>query len=90
MRQPELLTGTLRENVDPFSQWDDATLNDALTAAGLYSLEHNKGPESRLTLDSIISSGGANVSVGQRQIIALARAILRQSKLLILDEGVHA
>jgi len=39
-------------------------------------------------LDSPIASGGGNLSVGQRQILALARAIVRGSKLLILDEGV--
>ena len=43
--------------------------------------------EGRITLDSLIASGGGNLSVGQRQILALARAIVRQSKLLILDEG---
>ena len=84
--QPELLTGTLRENIDPFSLYDDAVLNDALRAAGLYSLQSDSD-EGRLTLDSEISGGGGNLSVGQRQIIALARAIVRQSKLLILDEG---
>ena len=41
----------------------------------------------RLTLDSDIAGGGGNLSVGQRQILALARAIVRRSKLLILDEG---
>ena len=86
--QPELLSGTVRQNLDPFSQHDDAVLNDALRSAGLFSLQ-GKGDSGRIALDSEISSGGSNLSVGQRQILALARAMVRQSKLLILDEGVN-
>ena len=83
---PELLSDTLRGNLDPFGQHDDASLNDALQSAGLFSVQ-GKDDDGRITLDTAISSGGGNLSIGQRQILALARAIVRRSKLLILDEG---
>ncbi|KAJ7791217.1 hypothetical protein B0H14DRAFT_3094524 [Mycena olivaceomarginata] len=71
---PELLSGSLRANLDPFGQYDDVELNYALRAAGLFALQ-DEIDEDRITLDSTISTGGANLSVGQRQIFALARAI---------------
>lgn len=80
------MSGTVRRNLDPFDQYDDATLNDALRSAGLYSIQ-TEDEDSRVGLDTDVASGGGNFSVGQRQILALARAMVRESKLLILDEG---
>ncbi|KAJ7078496.1 hypothetical protein C8R44DRAFT_836696 [Mycena epipterygia] len=84
-QMPELLAGSLRSNLDLLAQSDDATLNDALRAAGLSALQEEM-EDGKITLDTEISAGGSNLSVGQRQIIALARAIVLGSKLLILDE----
>jgi len=80
--QPELLSGSVRENLDPGTELDDVYLNDALRSSGLYYSDEN-----RITLDTLVAAGGTNLSFGQRQMLAFARAMVRQSKLLILDEG---
>ena len=68
------MRGTLRRNLDPFGQHDDATLNDALRSAGWFSVQQSP-VDGSVALDAEIADGGSNLSVGQRQIIALARAI---------------
>lgn len=82
-QQPELLSATLRQNLDPFEEHDDATLNACLRSSGLFSLQKDDD-EGKIGLDSSVMSGGSNFSLGQRQIIALARAMVRRSKVYIL------
>lgn len=81
-QQPELISGTLRHNLDPFGEHDDATLNSCLRSSGLFSLQEET--QHQITLDTHVASGGTNFSLGQRQIIALARALARRSQLYIL------
>ena len=59
-QQPELMHGTLRENLDPFGQHDDATLNNALQAAGLYDV-HVKEDEEAVQNDANKASFPARV-----------------------------
>ncbi|KAF8956536.1 hypothetical protein BDZ97DRAFT_1851410 [Flammula alnicola] len=81
----DILNGTLRHNLDPFQEHDDAKLNNALHAVGFFSLCQELGQTS-ITLDTDIGGSTSDLSVGQRQILALARAIVLGSKIVIFEE----
>ena len=77
-----LFSGTVRYNLDPFSLYTDEDLWSALESAHIKSLI--AGTE--LGLYCIVSEAGNNFSSGQRQLISLARCILRRSKIVLMDE----
>ena len=80
-QEPTLIEGTLRENVDPTENYSDEKIIEVLKEVGLDDFLEGKNLEYK------IENNGNNISIGEKQLICIARALIKKSKIILMDEA---